>query len=194
MTNEQSTIFIRRMEEKDYPRVSEILQAGMDTGEATYERNAPADWHLFISHRVRELAFVAEEEGEVLGWITATPISHRGVFDGVVEDSIYVSPDAAGKGVAGKLLDFLLEEAGKQGFWSMHSSIFPENEGSVALHESRGFTPVGIFHCMAKMEYGSKAGQWRDNLVMERILEKGPAWESFTRTEAYRKSNAYRES
>ena len=193
MTKEQSTISIRRMEQEDYPRVSEILQAGMDTGEATYERDAPADWDSFISHRVRELAFVAEEQGVILGWITATPTSHRGVFDGVVEDSIYVSPDAAGKGVAGKLLDVLLDKAGERGFWSMHSSIFLENEGSVALHESRGFTPVGVFHCMAKMSYGPKEGQWRDNLLMERILEKGPAWESFSQTEAYKNSNSYKE-
>lgn len=176
---EKTAISVRLMEEKDYPRVSEILQAGMDTGEATFERFAPETWEHFIGHRVRKLAFVAYEGEKLMGWITATHTSHREVFDGVLEDSIYVCPDAAGKGVAGKLLDHLLEEADNQGYWCMQSSIFPENEGSVALHASRGFKKAAKFHCMAQMTYGPKEGQWRNIVVMERILENGPAWEAY---------------
>ena len=189
----KQAISIRLMEEKDYPQVQKILQTGMDTGEATFEENAPEAWEDFMRHRLPELSFVAidtdpaaaaaaglGEEGEkILGWITATSASHRDVFDGVLEDSIYVHKDAAGKGVAGSLLDRLLKDAAEQGHWAMHSSIFPENEGSVRLHVSRGFEEVGVFHCMSHMNYGPKKGTWRHNMVMEKILEGGPAWKYY---------------
>ncbi|CAM2794869.1 GNAT family N-acetyltransferase [Corynebacterium jeikeium] len=189
----KQAISIRLMEEKDYPQVQKILQTGMDTGEATFEENAPEAWEDFMRHRLPELSFVAidtdpaaaaaaglGEDGEkILGWITATSASHRDVFDGVLEDSIYVHKDAAGKGVAGSLLDRLLKDAAEQGHWAMHSSIFPENEGSVRLHVSRGFEEVGVFHCMSHMNYGPKKGTWRHNMVMEKILEGGPAWKYY---------------
>ncbi|MBC2681964.1 GNAT family N-acetyltransferase [Corynebacterium sp. 4HC-13] len=175
------------MTEADYPQVQAILQAGMDTGEATYERKAP-EWEAFTSNRLMNLAYVAEEsdtehEPEILGWVTASPISHREVFKGVIEDSIYVSENATGKGVAGRLLDHLLKSAAEQGYWAMHSHIFPDNVGSMKLHESRGFTPVGVLHSMSMMEYGPKAGTWRDNMLMEIILEGGPAWEAYQNRE-----------
>lgn len=197
---EKASITIRPMTEADYPQVQAILQEGMDTGEATFERTAP-EWEVFKSKRLMNLAFVAEERAEedtqssaadstgekqpgddeavILGWTTASPISHREVFRGVVEDSIYVAEMAAGKGVAGRLIDHLLQQAAEQGYWAMHSHIFPENTASIKLHESRGFRPVGILHSMSKMEYGPKAGQWRNNMLLEKVLEGGPAWESF---------------
>ncbi len=200
----KQAISIRPMEEKDYPQVQAILQTGMDTGEATFEENAPEAWEDFMRHRLPELSFVAidtdpaaaqaaglGDDGEkILGWITATSASHRDVFDGVLEDSIYVHKDAAGKGVAGNLLDRLLKDAADQGHWAMHSSIFPENEGSVRLHLSRGFEQVGIFHCMSHMNYGPKKGKWRHNMVMEKILEGGPAWEYYQQNLEHSKDDA----
>lgn len=200
----KQAISIRLMEEKDYPQVQAILQTGMDTGEATFEENAPEAWEDFMRHRLPELSFVAidtdpaaaqagglGDDGEkILGWITATSASHRDVFDGVLEDSIYVHKDAAGKGVAGNLLDRLLKDAADQGHWAMHSSIFPENEGSVRLHLSRGFEQVGIFHCMSHMNYGPKKGKWRHNMVMEKILEGGPAWEYYQQNLEHSKDDA----
>lgn len=183
---DKAVITIRPMERSDYPQVQDILQKGMDTGEATYERHAP-EWEEFSQNRIMDLAFVAEntQEGEsntILGWVTASPISHRKVFQGVIEDSIYVSAKAAGKGVAGQLLDHLLRCAADQGYWTIHSHIFPDNVGSIRLHESRGFTAVGVLHSMSLMNYGPKAGTWRNNLLMEKVLEGGPAWEAYKET------------
>lgn len=179
---EKASIEIRPMTGSDYPQVRVILQNGMDTGEATYERVAP-QWNVFSKNRHMTLAFVAEETNEdgekaIIGWVTAAPTSHREALRGVIEDSIYVSSAAKGKGVAGRLLDHLLKAAAEQGFWVMHSSIFPENVASIKLHESRGFEKVGVLHRMGLMEYGRKAGQWRDVVYMQRILENGPAWEA----------------
>lgn len=168
---------IRPMKESDYPQVQAILQHGMDSGEATFERYAP-EWEDFISHRISDLLFVAEDnDGTILGWITGSKVSHRAVFHGVIEDSVYTSPQAAGKGVGGALLDHLLRIAGDNGYWAVHTTTFPDNAGSVKLHESRGFQRVGTFHSMAQMTYGPKEGQWRHILMLEKIIENGPAWE-----------------
>lgn len=188
MTSARKTEFtIRVIDESDYPQVREILQRGMDTGEATFEHTAP-DWEEFMEPRIPNLVFIAVEnvpgdagdtEERILGWISASRISHRDVFKGVIEDSIYMAPEAVGKGVAGALLDHLLLQATEKGYWAVHSSIFPENEGSLKLHESRGFRRVGVFHCMSRMEYGPKAGRWRNIVSMEKVLEHGPAWNTY---------------
>ncbi|RRO93118.1 N-acetyltransferase [Corynebacterium bovis] len=171
---------VRRMTEADHPRVREIHQEGIDTGHATYEREAP-DWENFMANRWMHLAFVAEDDrsGRVIGWTAASRASHRDVFSGVVEDSIYVAGDAAGRGVAGALLDTLLAAAAEKGCWVMHSSIFPENEGSLRLHRSRGFREIGVAHVMSHMEYGPMAGRWRDIVLMEKVLEDGPAFAEY---------------
>jgi phosphinothricin acetyltransferase len=168
------TFTIRPMREDDYPQVTAIQQAGMDTGHATYE-NGTVGWEEFTAYRRPDLMFVADEDGTVLGWVTGSWYSHRAVFSGVVEDSVYVSPDATGRGVAGALLDHLIEEATRQGFWAVHAVVFPENTGSMHLHRSRGFKEIGVAHTMAKMTYGPMAGSWRDIVSFEKVLEGGPA-------------------
>lgn len=162
------------MREDDYDQVSEIQLSGMNTGHATYE-GEPLPWEDFLEHKIRDLMFVAEEDGTILGWVSASKASHRAVFSGVVEDSIYIAPHAGGRGVAGALLDHLIAEATASGCWSMHSTIFPENTGSLKLHASRGFTEIGIAHTMARMNYGPMEGRWRDIVLMEKVLEGGPA-------------------
>lgn len=168
------TFTIRPMREDDYPQVAAIQQAGMDTGHATYEGET-VSWEDFTAHRRPNLMFVADEDGEILGWVTGSWYSHRTVFSGVVEDSIYVSPRATGRGVAGALLDHLIDKSTEAGCWSIHSVVFPENEGSMKLHRSRGFQEIGTAHTMARMNYGPMKGRWRDIVSFEKVLEGGPA-------------------
>lgn len=168
------TFTIRPMREDDYDQVAEIQLSGLNTGHATYEAQIPT-WEEFNTHKFPDLMFVADEDGTILGWVTASKFSYRDVFSGVVEDSVYVSPDAAGRGVAGALLDRLIEVATERGCWSMHSTIFPENEGSLKLHKSRGFVEIGVARTMARMNYGPMEGRWRDIVMLQKVLEGGPA-------------------
>lgn len=162
------------LEERLYPQVQEIYEAGLETGNATYERSAPS-WEQFSASKIMDTVFVAVEknnEENVLGWVSAAPVSSRQVFSGVVEDSIYTAPAGRGRGVAGALLDRLIERCGELGKWAIHSWIFPENKGSAKLHASRGFVKVATYHHLAKMPYGEMAGQWRDTDVWEKLLPK----------------------
>ncbi|MDN6387902.1 MAG: N-acetyltransferase, partial [Corynebacterium sp.] len=82
------TFKIRPMRRDDYAQVARIQQSGMDTGHATYEGEAPT-WDGFTEHKIGDLMFVADEDGDVLGWVSAAKASRREVFAGVVEDSVY---------------------------------------------------------------------------------------------------------
>ncbi|MCK7642873.1 N-acetyltransferase family protein [Corynebacterium sp. CCM 8835] len=165
---------IRPLTEDDYGQVRHIYERGLDTGHASYERHA-LTWEEFNGRKIMECAFVAVERSDnetVLGWVSAAPISQREVFHGVVEDSIYIDPRAQGRGVAGALLDTLIEKCIELEKWAIHSWIFPENTGSTKLHQSRGFEKAGILSHLAKMPYGELAGQWRDTVIWEKLLPK----------------------
>lgn len=170
----ESTFELRPIRPTDYPQVRHIYEMGLESGHATYETKAPT-WEQFVNKKIMETVFVAvekEDDSKVIGWVSAASASSRSVFHGVVEDSIYIHPDGQGRGVAGALLDKLIEVCIDLHKWAIHSWIFPENIGSIKLHESRGFQKVGTYHHIAKMTYGELAGQWRDTAVYELLLPK----------------------
>ncbi len=102
--------------------------------------------------------------GEVLGWAALTPVSPRAVYRGVGAISVYVAPAHARRGIGRALLQALAETAERAGFWTLEAGIFPENEASIALHESAGFRLVGVRERLGQMP----DGRWRDVLLYER--------------------------
>ena len=165
---------IRPFRAEDYPQIEDIYEQGLVTGNASYENRA-LTLEEFIDGKNMDTVFVAVElydDSKVIGWVSGAPISQRPVLAGVLEDSIYIDSDARGRGVAGGLLDKFIEVCQELGMWAIHSWIFPENEGSVKLHTSRGFEEVGTYKHLAKMTYGEHAGSWRDTVVYQKLLPK----------------------
>ena len=152
---------IRDLTPADWPAVAAIYAAGISTGNATFETEVPV-WEAWdASHS--GLRLVAEEEGEVVGWATLTPVSGRCCYRGVGENSIYIAESARGRGVGRSLLARLVERAEADGFWTIETGIFPENAASVALHLACGFRIVGTRERLGEMN-----GVWRDVLFLER--------------------------
>jgi phosphinothricin acetyltransferase len=152
-----------------------IYQAGLDTGNASFEVRAPswARWdagHL-PAHRFVALDEVAldldevdlDEPGRVLGWVAVSPVSTRTVYAGVVELSVYVHQDARGRGVGAALLTELISSTEAAGIWTVQTGIFPENAASITLHEHAGFRVVGT-----RERVGRHHGRWRDVVFLER--------------------------
>jgi L-amino acid N-acyltransferase YncA len=139
-----------------------IYQAGIDEGNATFESSAPS-WATFTATRLPAHRYVATGHGTVLGWVAASAVSDRCVYNGVVEDSVYVSPNARGLGIGRQLLDTLIASTEAAGIWTIQSSIFPENTASLALHHATGFRDVGI-----RERIGQHHGRWRDTIFIER--------------------------
>lgn len=158
---------IRPMSPEDWPEVRAIFTEGIETGQATFEVAAP-DWEQFNASRLPDHRFVAEESGHVLGWTAVSAVSARAAYAGVVEHSVYVAGSARGRGVGSLLLQALAASTERCGIWTIQSSIFPENQASIRLHQANGFTIVGRRERIARMNAGPLAGQWRDTLLLER--------------------------
>ncbi|MEU4120784.1 GNAT family N-acetyltransferase [Streptomyces virginiae] len=140
-----------------------IYQSGIDEGNATFETKAP-EWAAFDKTKLPGHRFVAlDDDGRVLGWVAASAVSDRCAYAGVVEHSIYVHPEARGRGVARGLLDALIASTETAGIWTIQSGVFPENTASLAVHARAGFRVIGT-----RERIGRHHGAWRDVVLMER--------------------------
>jgi phosphinothricin acetyltransferase len=154
---------IRPMSNADAAAVLAIYQAGIDTGNATFETAAPP-WEEFDARRMAEHRFVAEgASGQVLGWVACIPFSWRHAYRGVVEHAVYVHPDARGQGVGIALMRQLIASTEAGGIWTLQSGIFPQNTASLALHRAAGFRQIGV-----RERVGCLDGLWRDVVLVER--------------------------
>jgi phosphinothricin acetyltransferase len=147
--------------------VLRIYGEGIATGHATFEAEAPG-WEAWDAAHLAAHRFVAaDDDGTVLGWAAASPVSGRCVYAGVLEDSVYVARDARGRGVGRAVLAALLRSARDAGAWTVQAGVFPENAGSLALHRAAGFRVVGTRERLGRMGYGPLAGRWRDVVLLE---------------------------
>jgi L-amino acid N-acyltransferase YncA len=156
-------VVIRPMGPADACQVLAVYQAGLDTGQASFETTAP-DWEAFDAAKLPGHRFTAAgADGRVLGWVAASPVSARRVYAGVIEHSVYVRPGHHGRGIGAALLRALVGSAEAAGIWTIQSSIFPENTASLRLHQQAGFRVVGTRERIARHH-----GRWRDTVLIER--------------------------
>lgn len=100
---------------------------------------------------------VVEQDHVVVGYAYATKWRVRHAYRYSVESSVYLAPEAAGKGVGTVLYTALLERLRDQGYHLAIGGIALPNAGSVALHEKLGFEKVAQFR-----EVGFKFERWLD--------------------------------
>jgi phosphinothricin acetyltransferase len=160
----------------DWPAVERIYQEGIDTGNATFETHTPTR-DAFDAGKIAAHRFVAVDHsaGAVLGWVAASATSARPAYTGVVEHSVYVTSTAQGRGIGRELLGAFLNSVDTAGIWTVQSSIFPENEASLALHDRAGFRRIGMRERIARSEAGPYAGVWRDTVLIERRSPTDPS-------------------
>jgi L-amino acid N-acyltransferase YncA len=157
-------MLIRPMRPADAGPVLAIYQAGLDTGQASFETTAPG-WDAFDAARLPLHRHVAVDaaSGHVLGWAAASAVSSRCAYAGVIEHSVYVDPGHHRRGIGAALLDALTGSADAAGIWTIQTGIFPENTASLRLHAQAGFRAVGI-----RERIGCHHGRWRDVILLER--------------------------
>jgi L-amino acid N-acyltransferase YncA len=126
----------------DWPAVRAIYEAGIATGDATFETDVP-DWPAWDAAHLADHRLVARDDSTVVGWVALAAVSDRRAYAGVAEDSIYVAPDAQGRGVGRALLAAVVASADRGGIWTIQTGIFPENQASVRLHQACGFRSSG---------------------------------------------------
>lgn len=161
-----SEIKIRTMKATDWNAVSRIYAEGIATSFATFETTVPSYGTWDAAH-MKSCRIVAVENEHVLGWAALSPVSSRCVYGGVAEVSVYVSKEARGQGIGKHLMKALISKSEHVGLWTLQSGIFPENKGSIKLHEQMGFRYIGKRERIGKLH-----SAWKDNLLFERRSEK----------------------
>jgi len=108
---------------------------------------------------------VVEEGGEVVAFAATSRYHERECYAGIAEASVYVARAARGRGVGRLALGELIGAAEQAGFWKLLSRVFPENAASRGLIRSMGFREVGVYE-----KHGKLDGQWRDVVIVERLI------------------------
>lgn len=154
---------IDKMVPQYWNQIKDIYIEGINTGNATFEKEAPG-WDKWDKSHISSCRIVARQDNIVLGWAALSPVSMRRVYAGVGEVSIYIRVNHLGKGIGTNLLKKLIELSEHNGFWTLQASVFPENKASVRLHQNCGFRIIGTRIKIGKMANGN----WRDVILLER--------------------------
>jgi L-amino acid N-acyltransferase YncA len=152
---------IRPLGDQDWDAVRRIYDMGIATGNATFETAVPTAAELDAKW-IPGQRWVIEGGGVVLGWAALTPVSARACYRGVAETSIYIDTAEVGRGLGRQLLGHQIAAALDSGFWTLQTSIFPENQASLAIHRGAGFREVGRRVRIAQLN-----GTWRDTILLE---------------------------
>ncbi|MFN0727885.1 GNAT family N-acetyltransferase [Polaribacter gochangensis] len=157
---------IKKLTKKHWREVARIYQDGIDTKNATFRNKVPS-WENWNVNHHQHSRFVVIEDEIVLGWCAISPVSNRNEYRGVAEVSVYVSLISIRKGIGNMLLQELIKSSEENGIWTLYSSLFPENEGSVKLHLKNDFRLIGKREKIAQQD-----GVWRDTVLCERRSKK----------------------
>jgi phosphinothricin acetyltransferase len=168
-----SALLIRPSRAGDVAAITAIYAHHVQHGGGTFEIEPPDAAEM---QRRREEVLgkalpwlVAERDGALLGYAYANPFRARRAYRFCLEDSIYVAPEAQGRGVGRLLLAELLARCSALGARQMLAVIGDaDNAGSIGLHRALGFRHCGVLEAS-----GWKSGRWLDVVLMQRALGLG---------------------
>ena len=166
---------IRAAEPADAKAVAGIYGHHVLTGLATFEEIAPDAAEIAVRMAaVSALGLpylVAEAAGQVAGFAYAAPLRPRSAYRYSVEDSIYLAPDAIGRGLGRALLGQVIAACEALGLRQMLAVVGDSsNAASIGLHRALGFEVLGTFRGV-----GFKHGRWVDTVWLQRRLNDGEA-------------------
>lgn len=164
-----SDFSFRQFRWADVPAITAIYKHYVDHTAITFDTEAPGEpamaekfGHLLeLGHPL----IIAEREGAVVGYAYASFYRPRAAYRFTCEDSIYLHPDAQGRGIGKALLTELLLQSRAFGFRQMIAVITAETANSIAIHEKFGFRHVGRYEAV-----GFKFDRWHDIVHLQLAL------------------------
>jgi phosphinothricin acetyltransferase len=130
----------------------------------TTDEKTPEDITALIATRA-DAFWVAEDSGQVMGFVTYGSFRGGPGYGATVEHSIVLADAAQGQGLGRGLMTRAVEAAAAQGHHVMVAAISSANPGAVTFHKKLGFAQVGRMP-----EVGRKHGQWLDLILMQKTL------------------------
>lgn len=122
-------------------------------------------WFAGFASTGRFQCFVAEQNGEAVGWASSSRLKDRAAYDTSVELGIYLAPDLHRQGLGRRLYQRLIDALQDQDIHRLYGGITLPNTASVGLHEALGFRRMGL-----QSEVGRKFGKFWDVGLYERPL------------------------
>ncbi|VVT00354.1 GNAT family N-acetyltransferase [Rhizobium sp. EC-SD404] len=164
---------IRPATPADLDAITAIYRENVENGTATYELEAPDQAEMqrrFSTITGKGYPYLAAEsaEGVLIGYAYASAFRDRPAYSWLVEDSIYLAPEARGQGLGKALLEDLLIRTETLGFRQMVAVIGGAHPASVGVHRSCGFDMIGTMPGT-----GFKFGRWLDTVIMQKALGEG---------------------
>jgi len=169
-------VSLRTAAAADVPAIAAIYGEQVATGTASFEYDPPAVAEMMCRYDASVTAgfpwFVADDDqAGVIGYTFASPYRPRPGYRYTVEDSVYVAPAAAGRGIGAALLARLIEACTARGDRLMVAVIGDvANGASIAVHRKLGFVEVGRMPGV-----GWKFDLWIESVLMQRALGEGAA-------------------
>lgn len=164
---------IRPSTEADIPAITRLYAHHVLHGTGTFETTPPSEEEM-TARRADVLGkglpwLVIEDNANVIGYAYGNWFKPRPAYRYSVEDSIYLAPEAAGKGLGRALLAELLATLERSGIRKVMAVIGDSaNAGSIGVHRALGFETVGVVKAC-----GWKLGRWLDIVLMEKPLGAG---------------------
>lgn len=164
---------IRPSRNEDIDAITRVYGHHVLHGTGTFETTPPTVADM-TTRRADVLAkglpwLVVEDGGEVLGFAYGNWFKPRPAYRFSAEDSIYMAPEATGKGLGRALLAELLAALERAGVRKVMAVIGDSaNAGSIGLHRALGFEPAGVINSC-----GWKFDRWLDIVLMQKPLGAG---------------------
>ncbi len=160
---------IRPATEKDIPEILEIYAPYVLTSTATFEYDVPCRKEFmqrFFTITAQYPWLVWEESGQILGYAYASPPFSRAAYSWCAEPTVYLQPEAQGKGIAKKLYAVLEQILMRQGYQVLYALICSENQESLRFHAKSGYVIRGELP-----DCGYKFNRWVGLVWMEKRLK-----------------------
>ncbi|WP_291833612.1 GNAT family N-acetyltransferase [Brevundimonas sp.] len=151
----------------DLPAITAIYADEVLHGTATFELVPPDEAEMasrLAGVRALDLPWLtAELDGAVIGYAYLSPFRLRPAYRYCVELSVYLAPEARGRGIGRALMQALIDRARVMGLRHLVGAIGDSaNTASIALHKAAGFREAGVWR-----ETGWKFDRWIDVVLMQ---------------------------
>ena len=161
-------LIIRKAALNDLNSITAIYNDAVLNTTATFDtkpRTIEEQTQWFKKHDSEHPIYVAEEEGEIIGWISLSKWSEREAYAATAEVSLYVKEGFRGKGVGTKLLIEVIKTAENLELHLLVARIAAGAPAPVNLYKSCGFEYIGIMK-----EAGMKFGKFIDVHLLQLVL------------------------
>lgn len=162
-------VAIRLADARDSAAIAAIYAPYVSGSTVSFETEPPSE--AMMRSRIEAGAglypwlVAVDPDGKMLGYAYACAFRPRTAYRFAVETSVYVAPQAQGRGLGAALYQSLFPLLESQGFTQAIAAIALPNPASIRLHERQGFVQTGAYR-----DVGYKLGRWLSVGLWQRRL------------------------